>query len=481
MPPKVDFIAENGIDYLDTEDDDEVAADTPIQADVVPRNGISLDADIILDPALTSTFQLNSHEIPGSISPFTSLTTSASWIADLERLHSIAVSTPPSIANVAGQAGNQWPLPIEEEAMLLRYFYEKVSHFFDVSEPIQYFRIDIPQRARTNTTLANAILALSSRILQWKNGYNPHVADRYYQRCLEALIPALNDETLVMDETLLAATIFLRMLEEMDSHISGFDDGGHLSGTQAIISVATNTYGHVVPTGFRLAAYWTAFRQELWLALHKQQPVTMSVRRVCGFDDAHGFAPAPDWIWCQRAIAHCADVLDCTFGNFEAGKEEAAKRWKWLVDDNARWWAGIPKSFEPFYGTWDDTYEGKFPDIRLHLEWHVMGYAYTILARLLLIVHDPTIPTLGPQRRQAVAEIDEKAKRDVRILCGLGLSNDTVPPAILISCMAVTLFGDRFSNPLEQERLYMVLLETERRHGWPTAKARTQLKELWGC
>lgn len=142
--------------------------------------------------------------------------------------------------------------------------------------------------------------------------------------------------------------------------------------------MATNTYGHVVPTGFRLAAYWTAFRQELWLALHKQQPVTMSVRRVCGFDDAHGFAPAPDWIWCQRAIAHCADVLDCAFGNFEAGKEEAAKRWKWLVDDNARWWAGMPKSFEPFYGTWDDTYEGKFPDIRLHLEWHGEWKARTI-------------------------------------------------------------------------------------------------------
>lgn len=38
-----------------------------------------------------------------------------------------------------------------------------------------------------------------------------------------------------------------------------------------------------------------------------------------------------------------------------------------------------------------------------------MGYAYTILARLLLIVHDPTIPTLGPQRRQAVAEIDVRS------------------------------------------------------------------------
>ncbi|GME26341.1 MFS monosaccharide transporter [Neofusicoccum parvum] len=280
----IDFIAENGLDGDDSDEGDELEQ-SPLHAAVVPAADLSLDADLILDPAL-----------------------------------------------------------------------------FDVSEPIQYFRVDIPQRARTNDTLANAILALSSRILQWKNGYSPHIADRYYQRCLEALIPALNDESLVMDETLLAATIFLRMLEEMDSHISGFDDGGHLSGTQAIISVATNTYGHIVPTGFRLAAYWTAFRQELWLALHKQQPVTMSVRRVCGFDDAHGFGPAPDWVWCQRAVAHCADVLDCIFGNDEAGKDAAAKRWKWLLEDNARWWSSLPKSFEPFFGRWEDASEDKFPD-----------------------------------------------------------------------------------------------------------------------
>lgn len=36
----------------------------------------------------------------------------------------------------------------------------------------------------------------------------------------------------------------------------------------------------------------------------------------------------------------------------------------------------------------------------------VMGFAYIVLARLLLVVHDPTVPTLGPQRRRAIAEID---------------------------------------------------------------------------
>ncbi|OMP87947.1 hypothetical protein BK809_0008039 [Diplodia seriata] len=369
---------------------------------------------------------------------------------------------------------------------------------FDVSEPIQYFRVDIPQRARTNATLANAMLALSSRILQWKAGYSPHVADRYYQKCLEALIPALGDEALVMDDTLLAATIFLRMLEEMDSHISALDDGGrHLSGTHAIISIATtsSTSTSSPPTGFRLAAYWTAFRQELWLALHKRQPVTLSVRRVCGFenvdgDGEEGFAPAPDWTWCQRAIAHCGDVLDCIFGGGDGGGGGGRRTWEGLVGENARWWKGVPCGFEPFFGGFEGEGDGEgdgkgFPELRFHLEWHVMGSAYAVLARLLLVVHDPTVPTIGPLRRQAIKEIDVSfaffSRRDVRILCGIGLSNDAVPPAILISCMAVTLFADRFTDQAEQERLYMVLLETERRHGWPTAKARAQLKELWGC
>ncbi|KAF4546318.1 Arca-like protein [Lasiodiplodia theobromae] len=545
VPPKVDFIAENGIDGPDSDEEFNGEEDAANTAGIVTNNVISLDADIILDPLLTHptpSFPSANHDDPESLSPFISLTASASWLADVERLHSIAISTPQSAVSTPGrlQKLNQWPLPVEEEAMLLRYFIDNVSRFFDVSEPIQYFRVDIPQRARTNATLANAIMALSSRILQWKEGYNPHVADRYYQKCLEALIPALSDEALVMDDTLLAATIFLRMLEEMDSHISGLDDGGrHLSGTQAIISVATDAHHQNPsstsanpPTGFRLAAYWTAFRQELWLALHKRQPVTLSVRRVCGFVDdysddysSNGFdhhlrnhihqhhpsprsgvgsvgvfsAPAPDWIWTQRAVAHCGDTLDCIFGDFE--RAEGMRRWRTLVADNERWWRNVPRSFGPFFGGFEGEVgevgvgtptgergvgggaggAGGFPELRCHLEWHVMGFAYIVLARLLLIVHDPTVPTLGPQRRRAIAEIDKKARRDVRILCGIGLSNDAVPPAILISCMAVTLFADRFTNQTEQERLYWVLLETERRHGWPTAQARAQLKEMWGC
>lgn len=57
-------------------------------------------------------------------------------------------------------------------------------------------------------------------MLHWKTGYNPYVADRYLTLCLETLIPSLSDVEAVMDETLLAATVVLRMLEEMDGKFS---------------------------------------------------------------------------------------------------------------------------------------------------------------------------------------------------------------------------------------------------------------------
>lgn len=63
----------------------------------------------------------------------------------------------------------------------------------------------------------NAILALSARQLSRITDFDPYVADAYYQRCFETLIPALNDNVAIHDESLLAATVILRLMEEMNS------------------------------------------------------------------------------------------------------------------------------------------------------------------------------------------------------------------------------------------------------------------------
>ncbi|OMP88706.1 hypothetical protein BK809_0005427 [Diplodia seriata] len=322
-----------------------------------------------------------------------------------------------------------------------------------------------------------------------------YVADRYYQRCLSTLIPSLSDHgaadgvTVDADAatTLLAATVVLRMLEEMDVHVWGADARGHLTGSQAIIRAATattNLPGNLPPSGLRRAAYWSAFRQEVWIAPQTQQPVGMDPA-VCGYVVDHGFGAAPDWVWCERAIAHCGAAMNVTLGTATGmGREEQVARWRALMEENERWWRSVPAGFEPFFGGWErcgeDGEGGMFPDVRFQADWHVMGYSYTIEAHLLLVVHDPTVPKLGPLRRRAVAEMDEKAKEDVRKLCGLAQSNEFAPPASLIACMAVALCGDRFVHSAEQKQLYDFLYKTESRHGWPTAKARSQLEEAWG-
>lgn len=81
----------------------------------------------------------------------------------------------------------------------------------------RHFGVHVVQRAKTNSTLMNAILALSARQLSRTSDFDPYVADSYYQRCFETLIPALNDNVAIRDESLLAATIILRLLEEMNS------------------------------------------------------------------------------------------------------------------------------------------------------------------------------------------------------------------------------------------------------------------------
>ncbi|KAK7701441.1 hypothetical protein SLS57_011726 [Botryosphaeria dothidea] len=472
IPPKVDFVDEttlvvNGIEDADSsqEEQDEPAPPqqpsdfvAPPPSEEIPRARLQ---EVDNSPTPAAPALEHSFPSPSAISPFSNHRTRLSPYASSPTYDALrelgrsqhrvipepSISIAPSPSQLSQSwLNNQWPLSSEDEAMLLRYFLDHVSTFvslfaafpahhsdrtlpqFDLCEPYRFFRYEVPQRARTNKTLANAILAISARMMHWKTGYNPYVADRYYQLCLETLIPSLSDVEAVMDETLLAATVVLRMLEEMDVHVTGSDTQGHLTGSQAIISVASSMHADHPPTGLRRAAYWSAFRQEVWIAPQTQQPICMSPA-VCGYAVEHAFAPAPDHVWCERSIAHCGAAMNAALmiDGRQQGKEEQVARWRALMEENERWWRCVPSGFDPFFGSWECREGELFPDVRFQADWHVMGYSYTIEAHLLLVVHDPNIPKLGPLRKRAVADVD-----------------------------------------------------TEKRHGWPTAKARAQLEEAWG-
>jgi hypothetical protein len=334
-----------------------------------------------------------------------------------------------------------------------------------------HFGVHVVQRAKKNSTLMNAILALSARQLSRTSNFDPYIADAYYQRCFDTLIPALNDHVAIKEESLLAATIILRLLEEMNISVTGSDPQGHLFGTQAIIRAAEQSYAATTGPSFRQAIYWAAFRQELWISLMTQRAFQLHI-----FPADRSLEPANDSIWATRTIAHLGDVCNFAFGE---GRHSIA-RYNQLLEENKAWKSRRPDSFDPFFYRQDRDGSGRnFPDIRFHQKSHVMGMQYHTLAHMLLVVHDPSIPQLGPAHKQSRAVVDKLVQDDVRTLGGVALSNPKVFPCKFVACYAVALVGDRFTVREDQERLRDLWYTCERSHGFPpTATVRTSMKPL---
>jgi hypothetical protein len=79
----------------------------------------------------------------------------------------------------------------------------------------------VPQRAGNCPILLNAIFALAARHLSHISVVvDPLASNRYHQECLKHLIPMLDHMDTVSDENLFAATIILRVLEEMEGLFS---------------------------------------------------------------------------------------------------------------------------------------------------------------------------------------------------------------------------------------------------------------------
>ena len=304
-----------------------------------------------------------------------------------------------------------WPLSDREEARLLRYYVENVARNFDLSDPYRHFCTVVPQRAATCPTLLNAIFALSARHLSRIGEYDPLISNKYHQECLKHLIPMLDDSAAILDENLLASTIILRHLEEIEVPLSGqspSDQQSHLLGAHALITAQERA---TVAGGLRQAAFWVGLRQEIYVAFVNQRSI-MPALEHCNFD--RSFEAAADHVWACRMVVLCADAIRYCFGDGDPSNTT----YNWLAESVAQWNSCKPASFTPiFYKEPDD--DNIFPDIWFLSDEIIMGWQYYHIAQILLAAHNPKLPRLGPSNAAALRAMDEEIKEHVRILCGM--------------------------------------------------------------
>ncbi|KAF4999549.1 hypothetical protein FDECE_11470 [Fusarium decemcellulare] len=365
----------------------------------------------------------------------------------------------------------RWPLEDPQEAMLFHNFIHVLAPLFDLCDSERHFATIVPRRAVICPPLMNAVLAASAKRLCRIAGFDGLVGDRYHQNCLDALIPALSSSAAVMDENLLTAIVILRYMEELDVPLTSSDTAGesHLVGTRVFVAAQEKVLDF---TGLRRAAFWVALRQEIHMAFTQARPVhpnfaLENISRLVQNDDTC-------CTFANLTILQCAACLRYCYGS----EEQSVSAWERLQEAQERWWAERPWHFHPMYI--NESGNDMFPQALYLNDAVITGVLHYLLIQVLLAAHNPKIPKLGPGQAKAFRTINEEIKKTVKMVCGVAESNQRNPTSYAYACLAITMAGDRFNDPHEQEALYRVLQKTDGQFGWPTRSAQEYLKEAWG-
>ncbi|KAI8178033.1 hypothetical protein KHU50_003417 [Colletotrichum sp. SAR 10_65] len=320
-----------------------------------------------------------------------------------------------------------WPIQGRQEATLFRHYVDKLGFWLDACDQSRSFETEVPQRAGSCPILLNAIFALAARHLSLTSAYDSLASNRYHDECLNYLIPLLDHAATVSDENLFAATIILRVLEEIDVNTVGQDTHGHLLGIHAFVNAGDR---FLMPGTLTAACFWAGLRQEIYSAVINQQVVRMNLGHAIV---DRSTTPADDFVWANRAIVHCADVLNFCFGA-EAG---SVLRWGQLEMANREWKNALPPSYTPIFYR-ERTETEAFPEVWYQKACHRVTSSH---------VH--------------------------------GMYGDS-------NWVSATDFsapfqaGDRFDERADQEALLNMLSITEKAHARPTTAVKDQLMHAWG-
>lgn len=132
------------------------------------------------------------------------------------------------------------------------------------------------------------------------------------------------------------------------------DNNGYLLGIHAYVKDGDR---YLAPGGLSAACFWVGLRQEIYSAVMNQRLVRINLNHALV---DRSLSPADDHTWANRAVVHCADVLNFCFGD---DSQHRVARWQELELYGKRWSESIPSTFTPLYQ--DIRGVEAFPEI-----WH---------------------------------------------------------------------------------------------------------------
>ncbi|KAK5222239.1 hypothetical protein LTR72_006496 [Exophiala xenobiotica] len=333
-----------------------------------------------------------------------------------------------------------------EQAFLLRHYLVALGPSLDVCDPGRHFSIIVPELATTSDLLLHAISAVSAHHLSRTADYDPTVAEQHHERCVELLIPIL-DDSFAPDEVV-AATVLLRFYEQMSSAVIGYDQEAHLSGASAFINSESTC---VAAGGLREASFWLFLRQDIDVALSQQRLPKLNLDAFSAGLNLQG--AACDHTWANRIVWITAEVLRFLFG-----PQRSQDKLNELVQKTESWMCNKPASFRPLYVSKE---RGVFPEIYYTRPWH-----------------DSARVKVGVGHRESHRLLQEEVSHHSSLLFGIYMHGED-RQARLGAVHVISIVAPYIVDRTQQEAIITLLAQLERDHAWPTRAIAVAAMNEW--
>ncbi|KAJ4291771.1 hypothetical protein N0V90_009666 [Kalmusia sp. IMI 367209] len=376
-----------------------------------------------------------------------------------------------------------------------------MAQLFDTNDERRLFQLLVPKRALQCPPLLHAICAVSARRLARHPRYNTpqgihyqsHLVDtldsttavEYMLKCIPYLFEFHNATDETYQENIIAAAVILRQYEEMDEELD--NPSGPQANTPSITDQRTNflaiTQGIIdscasFPTFAREtlahAAFWIAVRQEVYESFMREEAPKMT------FDKYH-FGPVST---ANRLVMHAAEVTRWNWGPKTDEEWTDYKRTGRLNAEQQLFAQIYASEFIPIYHhPADGTSPSVFPTVWYASDAQVVSVQHFELARMILVAEKPASSssraTSRAMSRAAQRKIESLVRSIILKLCGIAFSNPACLPALVSATMAISLYGDYFTDERERACLLRVFERMEEAHVWPVYRKRREVVEKW--
>ncbi|KAG2413960.1 hypothetical protein HFD88_003151 [Aspergillus terreus] len=351
------------------------------------------------------------------------------------------------------------------EAFLLRRFRGTLGPLLDVCDHERRFSVEVVERAPSCPLLLYACLAIAARHLSHStNSVPPNAADEYHERCIAILLPGLESRDFQQNiETLLAATVILRLFEQISSHNPSNDQQRHLLAGSVYIGSQIDC---ATSGGLAEAAFWVFVMQDIQFALAYRKPLRLTLSPFAGKlrqKWAHNMYEM-DRDWTHRAIWLLAETINYCYARNTPlpmdtmdGKDLKMKIREWETER--------PESFRALHVSPPNPAIGRaFPVVWFTNASHAMAVQHICMAKVLIQEYE--LQTMGPSA-EGRANGNDNLIENLNLLFGIALSTDDEPSLRILACHALWACATWIHDPLSRSSLLDLLRRTEAENSWP--------------